>query len=111
MCPFMPTIVELDYDFTNIPKVGGAPGEKCTGKGVIPEPTDEQIDAYLKVGKDLKSPDVTFTEIRAAWTDALVELGMPRDHLAELPLSMFHKFVDHVMDELLPNGGRSASTV
>lgn len=116
MAPFKPTIVSLDYDFTEIPKVGGDPGEKCAGKGTIPEPTDEQVDAFLATsdklrpkGKNADGPN--FAQIRAAWTDALVELGLPKAHLDELPLTAFHSFKDHVAEELLPNGGRSVSEV
>ena len=36
---------KVDYDFTAIPKPGGG---FCSGKGVIAEPSEEQIDAYRK---------------------------------------------------------------
>ena len=45
------TIEALEYDFTKIkhnvqPKTKGAAVKYCSGKGVIPEPTETQLEGY-----------------------------------------------------------------
>ncbi|PLS86465.1 MAG: hypothetical protein CYG60_07075 [Actinobacteria bacterium] len=45
-------IEALDYDFTGIPS-NSRHGEKCTGKGTIPEPSQERIEAYATATREL----------------------------------------------------------
>lgn len=113
MATFKPTeVTGLEYNLTTVPKIGGKPGEMCSGEGVIPEPSDEAIDAYLSTDTTDGGDDgavATFKKIREAWTASIEALGVPKDHLDELPLVAFHEFKDWLADELLPNGSRSAA--
>jgi hypothetical protein len=42
------TLETLAYDFTGITKDGAKNGEKCQGKGVIPEPSKAEIKKFLE---------------------------------------------------------------
>ena len=42
----------LEYDFTGFPS-NTQPGKKCTGKGIVPEPTQTHLDTYAEKLKDL----------------------------------------------------------
>ena len=46
-------VSKLDFDFTSFPRNDGEPG-KCTGKGVMPEPTEDLIKAFFEQVQELR---------------------------------------------------------
>lgn len=94
-----------EYDFTEFPNKSGE--GFCSGKGVIAEPSDEQVDAFQKAALALeragnKDDTMKFTEARAQTTDALTELNVPKEHLDELPPKYYLRFVSFVLSEFMP---------
>lgn len=93
-----------EYDFTEFPNKSGE--GYCSGKGVIAEPSDEQVDAFQKAALALenagKADDtMRFSEAREKTTAALGELNVPREHLDELPPKYYLRFVGFVLGEFL----------
>jgi hypothetical protein len=94
-----------EYDFTEFPNKSGE--GFCSGKGVISEPSDEQVDAFQTAAMSLekagKSDDtMKFSAARAQTTQALTELNVPQEHLDELPPKYYLRFVGFVLGEFLP---------
>lgn len=100
-----------EYDFTEFPHKSGE--GFCQGKGVIAEPSDEQIDAFQKAALALEragraDDTMKFTEARTQTTDALAEINVPREHLDELPPKYYLRFVGFVLGEFMPGNGLGA---
>lgn len=73
MSKYQATVEQVEYDFREIPRVGGE--GKCSGFGVIPEPSTEQVERFLD---DIESLDVGegFGAVRAKldeFTDELLD--------------------------------------
>lgn len=113
MAKFSAKAVErIEYDFREIERTDG--GGCCTGKGTLSEPTDEQIDAYLSAARDIdrefevvKYDDVDdsfHTRAREKHTEWMVNLGIPKEHLEELPPRQFTAFRKWLGGELTPEG-------
>lgn len=120
----------LDFDFTGFPRDDGQEGN-CTGKGVIPEPSEERLKAFGEAVSKLsdigefvqlaktagddpekieaaKKLGESFTESAASIKDdlklALVELGngaLTIEHLEELPPRVLGFFFRWLVEELL----------
>ena len=111
MAKFNAKAVErIEWDFREIARADGA--GFCGGKGTLPEPTDDQIDAFLAATRDVdrdfdvnKFEDVTddfHTRARARHTEWMANLGIPADQLDELPPRQFTQFRVWLVGQLSP---------
>lgn len=118
MSNFSANAIELKYDFTGFPKNDGSKG-KCTGKGVIPEPTQKDLQRYQEAMKELfqveeDGIDLGQEALEAQDTEALEEkldklLGLTAElckhspsveDLRELPPRIQLAFQKHIYKEL-----------
>ena len=105
-------IESLEYDFREFKK---ADGTNCTGHGVIPEPSGEQLDAFIRamvaIGNDAEAKadsgdegNFSLAEVRKRMIDAVASLGVDRAHLEELPLRAVQPFAMWLQSELFTGG-------
>jgi len=116
------TFEKLDYDFTKIPKNSGE--GFCTGKGTIPEPSDEMLQEFQKgaaedaaklMGGSVSQQDLLrdpaklvdlvsrTAETRKATEKRLAKLcrNSPSEkELSELPPRYFNGFANWLTDEV-----------
>lgn len=112
MSGFSAALVEaLTYDFTSFPKDGeDIGGERCAGKGRIPEPSKAQLEAFYRWLPSMRAELLTDEDAEAldrneATYKALADLCSDRpcaEELAELPPRIFFKFVGWLLRELAP---------
>lgn len=99
-----------EYDFTEFPHKDGE--GFCSGKGVIAEPSDEQMNEFQAAARELEKAgdddSTTFTEAREKTSAALAKLNVPREHLDELPPKYFSRFASFVLGEFMPGEGSGA---
>lgn len=103
-----------EYDFTEFPRMP-QPGDGddapafCQGKGIIAEPSDEQIDRFQEAARKLSvDEDVAFSQARRESTATLAELNVDPEHLAELPPKYFTRFCLFVLSEFTPGNALGA---
>jgi len=98
----------LDYNFGGIPAVGGG---YCTGKGVVPEPSEEAIEAFTKavqaLGADEDGPEGTphtvMDRLRSELSTFCAGAPTPEE-INGLPPRALLAFARWLVGELVPKG-------
>ncbi len=108
------SVETLDYDFTGVPSNSGS--GNCRGKGTIPEPSQDRLEAYAAAMRELfkvsddkdvaKAMDEVEAEVKAK-SDKLLGLvaelcqdSPSREEIAELPPRIQKAFLAHIHREL-----------
>lgn len=119
------TIEKLEYDFTGIkhniqPQKKGAAAKFCTGKGVVPEPTETQLEGYSvgvkkifgldtaadsaetkeKVEGKIEKSDESTTKKLMGLTSALCQGTPSKAELEELPPRYRNAFLKWIYSEV-----------
>ena len=99
------SVARLEYDFRNFPR-DGVPGEKCTGVGVIPEPSTDALKKFFEdVQGALGEAQTGDSDAARTVLEAVAALcsGKPSvEELSQLPPRIGNEFAQYLLGAFSP---------
>ena len=100
------SVAALSYDFRSFPLDGATePSQRCTGRGIIPEPSRAQLEAFYAAAGDFVAVGDEDGGVEEKVYQALSDVCSGKPSVAELrqlPPRILFEFSRYVMEAVAP---------